>query len=228
MPLNKAWILAVITKDTLLHIFNASAGTVAAAADTQLTIESSGATGISFLSPNTAVQALFFGDSDDNDVGSIRYNHSGNSITFASGGSDNFTMTASAFNPSGAGSISSGDGSTYWNDISYKTLTDRGCLPFCDEGVELIDGRVVSDCEALLAIKKHPTKQTIQGLPMLDYKTFPKKSYKKADSRGKILPRDENDEPIGGHDGVEMTMLFGVMIGAIKELHSRLKKVEGE
>lgn len=115
------------------------------------------------------------------------------------------------FKPNGAGSLSSGDGTDYWNDISYKTLTDRGCLPWADEGVELQDGSIVSDCEALSSIKKHPTKLTVHGLPMLDYSTFPKVSYKKEEK---------------GDDGVEMTSMFGFMIGAIKELHNRVKGLE--
>lgn len=128
--------------------------------------------------------------------------------------------------PSGTGTYSLGTSTNYWNDISYKTLTDRGCLPWCDEGVELPDGTIVSDLEAISRISKHPTKLTIQGLPMLDYKTFPKKAYKKAEVNGVLLERDSNDEPIGGADGVEMTMMFGVMFGAIKELTQKLVTIE--
>lgn len=136
------------------------------------------------------------------------------------------------FRPDGGGALSSGDGSNYWNDISYKTLTDRGCLGCFDDGVELQDGTIVSDTEALLAIKKHPTKKTVYGTDMLDYKTFPKVSYKKAQKTVKYnkleeLPRDANDEPIGGADGVEMTAMFSIMIGAIKELTNRVKELEG-
>ena len=135
-------------------------------------------------------------------------------------------LTATTFDPSDAGTISTGTATNYWGDISYKTLTDRGCLPWCDEGVELQDGRIVSDTEALKVIQKHPTKKTIQGLPMLDYRTFPKKSYKKADKEGILIERDENDEPVIGSDGVEMTMMFGVMIGAIRELINRVEILE--
>ncbi len=144
----------------------------------------------------------------------------------ALGTSDIITASATTFDPVGTGAISSGDGSNYWNDISYKTLTDRGCLPWCDDGVELMDGSIVSDLEAIAQIQKHAEKQTIQGLPMLDYKTFPKKAYKQADNGGVLLERDEKGEAIGGHDGVEMTMMFGVMIGAFKEIKQRLDALE--
>lgn len=125
-----------------------------------------------------------------------------------------------------AGTQGLGSAVNYWADVSYKTLTDRGCIPWCDEGVELQDGRVVSDTEALLSIQKHPTKITVHGLPMLDYKTFPKVSYKKAAVNGILIERDENDEPKEGNDGVEMTSMFGIIIGAIKELTLRVKALE--
>jgi len=133
------------------------------------------------------------------------------------------------------GNISTGDASNYWNDISYKTLTDRGCLGCFDEGVELRDGRKVSDIEAIKAIKQHATKKTIYGAPMLDYKTFPKVCYKPADKNGVPLSRDENDEPFTfdkegnkklAADGIEMTSLFSIIIGALKEIDARISAVE--
>lgn len=160
------------------------------------------------------------------------YSAGTNSLNFTTGGTARMSIDATTisvnipFNPVGAGTVSSGDGTNYWNDISYKTLTDRGCLPWCDNGVELADGSIVSDLESLANIQKDPKKITIQGLPMLDYKTFPKKAYVQARNIDGVLPRDSNDEPIGGSDGVEMTMIFGVMIGAFKELKSRVEALE--
>lgn len=137
-----------------------------------------------------------------------------------------FTQSYRDFNSSTAGGKNLGDSLNYWNDISYKTLTDRGCLPWCDDGVELIDGSKVSDLEALCQIKKHKTKKTVHGLPMLDYKSFPKKAYRPADRYGDLIRRDENDEPEAGADGIEMTMMFGVFIGAFKEITKRLEALE--
>jgi hypothetical protein len=145
------------------------------------------------------------------------------------------------FDPNSAGSLNSGGSVRYWNDISYKTLTDRGCLGWFDEGVELQDGKIVSDIEAIKNMKKHPTKKTIYGVPMLDYTTFPKVSYKKAARHdGTFLLRDKNDEPyetetdkdtgkdkiIKAQDGIEMTSVFSIMIGALKELDNRIKILE--
>jgi hypothetical protein len=111
-------------------------------------------------------------------------------------------------------------------------------LGWFDEGVEMQDGSIVSDVEALKAIKKdeRPGRITVYGKPMLDYRTLPKAVYKPADERGKLLPRDENDEPynfdeegnrIAAQDGAETTALLSIMVGAIKELNNRIEKLEG-
>lgn len=147
-----------------------------------------------------------------NDTNSGFLSESADVIAISLGGTTRYSIGATSFTPVGAGSISTGDASNYWNDISYKTLTDRGCLGWFDEGVELQDGRIVSDCEAIEFIQKHPTKKTVYGVPMLDYSTFPKVSYKKA--------------PEGGSDGIEMTSMQSIMIGAIKQLHNRVKVLE--
>lgn len=132
-----------------------------------------------------------------------------------------------------------GNAASYWNDVSYKTLTDRGCLGWFDEGVELRDGRKVSDVEALMNIKQHPTELTVYGVPRLDYKSMPKSVYRLAvDEKGNPYPRDENDKPykditsekgkvrIYAEDGAETTALISIMIGAIKELNNRLNVLE--
>ena len=137
--------------------------------------------------------------------------------------------------PSGTGTYNLGGASRYWADVSYKTLTDRGCLGWFDDGVELQDGTIVSDIEAIKAIKKHPTKLTVYGKPMMDYKTLPKVSYKPAaDHDGTIFKRDKNDNPyimegkkkITVQDGAEMTSIFSIMLGAIKELSAEIDKLK--
>ncbi len=125
-----------------------------------------------------------------------------------------------------AGNHDLGSASKYWREINYKTLTDRGCLGCFDDGVELANGEVVSDLEAIAQIKKHKTKKTIYKKPMLDYKTFPKVAYHKAKVNGKLLKRNSKDDPIGGADGVEMTSMFSIFIGAFKEVSNRLQALE--
>jgi hypothetical protein len=176
--------------------------------------------------------------------------------------SDSYVNTDLLSNTAASNNL--GNAAYYWNDVSYKTLTDRGCLGSFDDGVELQDGSKVSDTAAIMAIKVNPTKETVYGAPMLDYKTFPKVAYKPADYKirnssgdvtGKALyPRDDKDEPYyfevfdgtstkqvytekdaEGYktsvkkyaaDGVEMTSMYSIMLGAIKELTTRVKTLE--
>ena len=149
-----------------------------------------------------------------------------NNIGFGVNATGVLNIAQTAFDPVGAGTVSTGTASNYWNDISYKTLTDRGCLGSFDDGVEMPDGKTYSDLEALSLIKKHPTNLTIYGKPMLDYRTFPVCSYKPAMIDGVLLPRDKDNEPIGGTDGAEMTSMFSIFIGAFKQIDQRLKTLE--
>lgn len=142
----------------------------------------------------------------------------------------------SDFDPDAAATRDIGSSTLYWDVINYKTLTDRGCLGWYDDGIELQDGRVVSDIEAIESIRKHPTLKTPAGAARLDYKTMPKHIYQMADDRdedGKriILPRDHLDRPfkIGpkgkimyAQDGAETTALISLMLGAIKELNKKI------
>jgi len=139
------------------------------------------------------------------------------------------------------GTLSLGNATWYYNDISYKTLTDRGCLAWMDEGVECQEGTIATDLQAIQKIKKHLTKKTVYGLPMLDYKTFPKVSYRPAgySKEGKFIEhlRDENGEPFWvektgqrrkSADGIEMTSVFSLMLGAIKELSAKVAALESK
>ena len=130
-----------------------------------------------------------------------------------------------------------GDSSRYFNGLYYKTLNDVGCLGWFDDGVELQDGSIVSDIEAIKAIQKHPTKKTIYGSPMLDYSTFPKVSYKPAPIAEEDVYEDDPEslnskhliaqkgEKIG-EDVVEMTSMLSIMLGALKELDARITALE--
>ena len=129
--------------------------------------------------------------------------------------------------PDAAGDTNLGTATLYWNDVSYKTLTDRGCLGFFDTGVEMPNGKTYSDLTALSMIQvRKDGKKTIYGKPMLDYRSFPVVSYKKADKKGKLIKRDKNDEPVEGADGIEMTSIFSIILGAFKEINDRLIKLE--
>lgn len=234
---NQLWITCG-TANTF-YIFN-NAQTLAYISGSNIAIVIGNGTNILDLIPHQSV-TQDLGDSThiwDDVWCSTVGRQSGNAIWFDQAGR---IQVDNHFDPSGAGSYNCGGSTRYWNDISYKTLTDRGCLGWFDEGVELQDGRKVTDTEAIQNMKKHPTKKTIYGVPMLDYTTFPKVSYKKAAKHdGTLLPRNKNDEPYEteinprtkkkettmAQDGIEMTSVFSIMLGAIKELDNRLKELE--
>lgn len=177
------------------------------------------------------------------DSGNIDFNESGR------------VQCSTHFDPDDAGNNNLGGSSRYWNDVSYKSLTDRGCLGWFDDGVELQDGSIVSDIEALKMVKRHATKKTIYGVPMLDYSSLPKAVYKRAsDHDGTEFARDlETDEPLEyieeifktikdgkgklkkikvgekvrkPQDGAETTALISIMFGAIKELDAKIEALK--
>lgn len=73
--------IGISTPDTLLHVWNGSAGTVSAFANTLLTLENSTHAYINFLTPNTSLQAIKFGDPEDTDAGQVIYDHSSDALT---------------------------------------------------------------------------------------------------------------------------------------------------
>jgi hypothetical protein len=146
------------------------------------------------------------------------------------------------FSPGSGDTIDLGTASNYWNEINYKTLIDRGCLGWFDDGVELQDGSKVTDLEAMKSVKKHSNKPTVYGVPMLDYSTMPKAIFKPASVAQKDIYENtkgvkgkrlfKKGEKVG-EDGAEMTALISIMFGAIKELSdiadkldTRIKKLE--
>jgi hypothetical protein len=158
--------------------------------------------------------------------------------------------------PSSSGSYNLGGSSRYWNEVNYKTLQDRGCLGWFDEGTELQDGTLVKDTDALLSIKKHPSKLTVYGKPMLDYTSLPKSVYVKAANHSKQeyprcavcdepycyydpvekkelmsldgLPEEviNRVEKIYPQDAAETTALISIMLGAIKELTLEVNRLK--
>jgi hypothetical protein len=133
--------------------------------------------------------------------------------------------------PNTAGSQNLGNATTYWNDISYKTLTDRGCLAMIAKWATL-DGRRISNLEALRELKPHATEKTIYGEVKLDYASVPKHAHKPAPIADEDTFEEVDDPNTAakvkqlkyrkgekmGADGVEMTAMFSMMIGAIREL----------
>lgn len=76
--------------DGKLHIFRDDTSIVPSVDADELIIEGTGNTGISFLGSTSSIQSILFGDTDDNNVGVLKYTH-GDSIT-----DDSLTVTVNA------------------------------------------------------------------------------------------------------------------------------------
>jgi len=93
--------------DTTLHVFENTAGAVTPLSGTAVTIESSAAVYLSFLTPNTVTAAgVLFGDPEDNDVGSVTYNHVTNTLSFTDGTTGTKTLAELAAGGGGDVSVS--------------------------------------------------------------------------------------------------------------------------
>jgi hypothetical protein len=71
---------ATPTGNAKLHIYNGASGQASSSNNTELTIENSSNTGIQFLTPNTAVSGIWFGDPDNKEIGRMYYTHSEDSL----------------------------------------------------------------------------------------------------------------------------------------------------
>jgi len=77
----------------LVHIKQADSGQGTVSADTsQLVIEDDSTAGITLLGGTSGTGAIFFGDSGDNDIGQMVYDHSTNDMAFTAGGSERLRL----------------------------------------------------------------------------------------------------------------------------------------
>jgi hypothetical protein len=128
--------------DTLLHVYENTAGTVTAAANTLATLENSTDAYLSFLTPNTATSGILFGDPEDNDVGFIKYDHSSNTLSFTDGTTGTKTLAELAAGGGGDVSVSgtpANDQIAVWTNSTTiegtSALTfDGGYLAFVGSG----------------------------------------------------------------------------------------------
>ena len=96
--------IGTTTPGTKLHVGAGSGATV----DTgyQLAVDSAGIAGVQILAATNQSSRVVFGDSDDNDVGMLRYDHTDNSMRFITNGSSNERMRIDASGNVGIGTTS--------------------------------------------------------------------------------------------------------------------------
>ena len=80
--------------DNLLHLYESST-TQTASTESQLVLEKNSDSGITILSGYTSNGRILFGDSGDNDIGQIDYDHNNNSLTFVTAASTALTIDSS-------------------------------------------------------------------------------------------------------------------------------------
>jgi len=113
-----------------LHVHKASAGSVASATNSVLTLENSTTAILQFLTPNSASAQIRFGDPEDTGAGYIQYGHSDNSLQFSANGPEKMRITASGKlaigtdNPDTGLHLSGSD-----NTASTLTLTNTAPSP---------------------------------------------------------------------------------------------------
>jgi hypothetical protein len=78
-----------------LHVKTADSGASATVHGDELIVEGSGNSGMSILSGNSSSGTIYFGDSDDNNVGEIQYSHSNNHLAFNVNASERMRITSS-------------------------------------------------------------------------------------------------------------------------------------
>jgi hypothetical protein len=77
-----------------LHIRTADSGASVSAEADELVLENSSDTGMTLLSGTSGLGNIRFGDSGDNNIGRVTYNHSDNSMIFLTNGDERFRVTS--------------------------------------------------------------------------------------------------------------------------------------
>lgn len=107
--------------DGTLHVFVASAGSVAAAAAANdLVVENNGDCGISILTPNGSIGSLYFGEASASARGQFRYDHGNQRFDWVVEGNQGMMLDTSGLNITSAGALSSDEALTVDGAIGIK------------------------------------------------------------------------------------------------------------
>jgi len=130
------------------------------------------------------------------------------------------------------GSANFGNATYYWNDVSAKSFTDRGCIVELDPDLAI---------QYLKAIKTHPTKIADSRrlkdkkitMRMLDYNSFPEFAKDIPEKKPVRNPTkwDEKGNPIEWkelmpQDGIDLSATISMLIAVNKKLLERVEALE--
>ena len=127
-----------------LHIKSADSGASVDSAGDELVIEGSGASGMTILSGTSSSGSIYFGDSGDNDIGYVVYNHSTNALMLGANTGEGLRVT-------GDGVVSIGTTETGYSNLTQANdngiiLTDGDSSIFAtNQGVPLVCARTNND-----------------------------------------------------------------------------------
>lgn len=246
-------------------------------------LNSAGGTAASFITNGTSQIAftgsmLFATGSLDMDLGSIAdailigailgnaMSANGNSITSVNrieGDSGYIDFNESgriqvnqSFDPASGSTYALGGSSRYWQDVHTVNITkyEGGSWGFFDRGVEMQDGRVLSDTEAILAMEENLDQINSYGATTYKLDSLPKVMRVKPKNKetGEVLEKDENGEYFSisrrlkriikdkdgkykkeyedfkeiHKEGEDVFATISILLGAIRELTLRVKALE--
>ena len=118
--------------DGLVHIWAATAGSVQAPTDSLLTLEKDDNAYITFLAPT--VSGINFGDAADNNVGSITYTHSSNTLNTTINAASQLNHTDGAFAFAKATTVSTSSGT-----LTINAFTAGGAINFASQAMTSVD-----------------------------------------------------------------------------------------
>jgi hypothetical protein len=126
-----------------------------------------------------------------------------------------------------------GTATSYWNTVHCASVTDHS-LVWAD-GLETLDGRKITDLEAIKMLKPSKTKSK-SGLYFIEKKSFPKQVYVPASNEKGLLLRDASDIPyeiIDGKkvsferaDASDLTVVVSMLLGAVRDLSDKNDALE--
>jgi len=189
--------------------------------------------------------------------GKLRVNRSDSPSEDFSVGGDSLlegNVSSNHHDPRAGGSYNLGGSSDYWWYLNVYEITKQagGGFGVFDEGVEMQDGKVLPDTEALLAMKPHKNKKTDYGKPQYDMNTIPKavRHIPEEDNKGNPIFKNEKGKYISiqkkdiwdeekedyitkeveveHNEGERVFTMMSIMLGAIRELTQRTKSLESQ